>query len=210
MSINQLMWSAIGYSVGAALGALLGVRDMGQEEERRVILIVGDGSLQISVQELSTMIWKNLKPTVFVLNNAGYTVERFIHGPEQEYNDINAGTFPLVQILTPDWEYTSLLKAFGGKKSSSYRVSTKNEADSLLSSASFGTGKEIQLVDVVMPVMDAPRALKEQAKLLENANKKAEDEAEAPPTKKRKVEAAGTTANGIGFHGLTNGAETLA
>jgi len=25
------------------------------------------------------------------LNNAGYTVERFIHGPEQEYNDINAG-----------------------------------------------------------------------------------------------------------------------
>jgi pyruvate decarboxylase len=93
MSINQLMWSAIGYSVGAALGALLGVRDMGQEEERRVILIVGDGSLQISVQELSTMIWKGLKPTVFVLNNAGYTVERFIHGPEQEYNDINAGTF---------------------------------------------------------------------------------------------------------------------
>ena len=93
MSINQLMWSAIGYSVGAALGACLGVRDMDQEEERRVILIVGDGSLQISVQELSTMIWKNLKPVVFVLNNAGYTVERFIHGPEQEYNDINAGIF---------------------------------------------------------------------------------------------------------------------
>jgi len=91
MSINQLMWSAIGYSVGAALGACLGVRDMDQEGERRVILIVGDGSLQISVQELSTMIWKNLKPVVFVLNNAGYTVERFIHGPEQEYNDINAG-----------------------------------------------------------------------------------------------------------------------
>jgi pyruvate decarboxylase len=91
MSINQLMWSAIGYSVGAALGALIGVRDMNQENERRVILIVGDGSLQISVQELSTMIWKGLKPVVFVLNNAGYTVERFIHGPEQEYNDINAG-----------------------------------------------------------------------------------------------------------------------
>src|SRR5579862_828478 len=91
MSINQLMWSAIGYSVGAALGALLGVRDMHQEQERRVILIVGDGSLQISVQELSTMVWKGLKPTVFVLNNAGYTVERFIHGPDKEYNDINAG-----------------------------------------------------------------------------------------------------------------------
>jgi pyruvate decarboxylase len=91
MSINQLMWSAIGYSVGASLGALLGLRDMGEEQERRVILIVGDGSLQISVQELSTMVWKGLKPVVFVLNNSGYTVERFIHGPEEEYNDINAG-----------------------------------------------------------------------------------------------------------------------
>lgn len=90
MSINQLMWSAIGYSVGAALGAALGVRDMNQERDRRIILIVGDGSLQISVQELSTMIWKGLKPIVFVLNNAGYTVERLIHGPEEEYNDINS------------------------------------------------------------------------------------------------------------------------
>ena len=94
MSINQLMWSAIGYSVGAALGAAIGVRDMNLESERRVILIVGDGSLQISVQELSTMIWKGLKPVIFVLNNAGYTVERFIHGPEKEYNDINAGIPP--------------------------------------------------------------------------------------------------------------------
>ena len=97
MSINQLMWSAIGYSVGAALGALLGVRDMHLEDERRVVLIVGDGSLQISVQELSTMIWKGLKPVVFVLNNAGYTVERLIHGPEEEYNDINAGIPPFVR-----------------------------------------------------------------------------------------------------------------
>jgi pyruvate decarboxylase len=96
-SINQLMWSAIGYSVGAALGALLGLRDMGEENDRRVILIVGDGSLQISVQELSTMIWKGLKPIVFVLNNSGYTVERFIHGPEEEYNDINAGTITYLQ-----------------------------------------------------------------------------------------------------------------
>ena len=91
MSINQLMWSAIGYSVGAALGAALGVRDMDQEKERRVILVVGDGSLQISVQELSTLIWKGFKPIVFVLNNAGYTVERFIHGPEEDYNNINVG-----------------------------------------------------------------------------------------------------------------------
>lgn len=208
MSINQLMWSAIGYSVGAALGALLGVRDMHQEEERRVILIVGDGSLQISVQELSTMIWKNLKPTVFVLNNSGYTVERFIHGPEKEYNDINAGiSFTILSDVA--WEYTSLLKTFGAKESSSFRVATKGEADKLFSSPTFATSKEIQLVDVVMPVMDAPRALVEQAKLLEKANHRVEEEEPAPVIKKRKVDGHAPQANGIGFHGLTNGAETL-
>jgi len=80
-----------------------------------------------------------------------------------------------------------------------------------LSTPTFATGDEIQLVDVVMPVMDAPRALVEQAKLLEKANRKAEieDEDDAPVTKKRKVEGHAPQANGIGFHGLTNGAEDL-
>jgi len=87
-------------------------------------------------------------------------------------------------------------------------VETRAECDALLSSGTFATGEEIQLVDVVMPVMDAPRALQEQAKLLEKANRRAEEEAE-PQSKKRKFEALEATANGIGFHGLTNGAETL-
>jgi hypothetical protein len=101
------------------------------------------------------------------------------------------------------------LKTFGAKKSSSFRVTTKDEADALLSSDHFGSGEEIQLVDVIMPVMDAPRALQEQARLLEQANRRAEEVAEEPPSKKRKVEKFGATTNGIGFHGLTNGAETL-
>jgi len=207
MSVNQLMWSAIGYSVGASLGVCLGTRDMGVEKERRVILIVGDGSLQISVQELSTLVWKNFKPTVFVLNNAGYTVERFIHGPEEEYNDINCGTVPNVwKGLTSDWDYTALLTTFGAKNSSSFRCETKDELDALLLSETFATGAQIQLVDVVMPVMDAPRALIEQAKLLELANRRG-DINEAPPAKKRKRDH--TATNGIGFHGLTNGGETL-
>ena len=100
-----------------------------------------------------------------------------------------------------------MLSTFGARKSSSFRVETKNELAVLLSSGTFATGKEIQLVDVVMPVMDAPRALQEQARLLELANRRADDDAEAPVTKKRKIDGAKT--NGIGFHGLTNGAETL-
>jgi hypothetical protein len=121
-----------------------------------------------------------------------------------------------LKILIVDWDYTALLKAFGGKKSSSFRVKTKREMNELFSQKDFATGEEIQLVDVIMPVMDAPRALQEQARLLEMANRKSEHEAEAdkegPPSKKRKQassDMANSTTSGIGFHGLTNGAESL-
>jgi TPP-dependent 2-oxoacid decarboxylase len=43
---------------------------------------------QLTVQELSTMIAQDLKPIIFVLNNKGYTIERYIHGKDRKYNDI--------------------------------------------------------------------------------------------------------------------------
>lgn len=60
--ITQIFWGSIGWSVGAAQGAALGVRDMGQD--RRTILFVGDGSFQLTVQEVSTMIRHGLKMTM--------------------------------------------------------------------------------------------------------------------------------------------------
>lgn len=44
----QVLWGSIGWSVGATLGAALAAR----EEGRRTILFVGDGSLQLTVQEV--------------------------------------------------------------------------------------------------------------------------------------------------------------
>ena len=118
--------------------------------------------------------------------------------------------WPSYDKVNLDWEYTALLKTFGATKSSSYRVTTKDEADALLASETFGATNEIQLVDVVMPVMDAPRALQEQARLLSIASRRSEEDVEQPLSKKRKVNNVATeTANGIGFHGLTNGAQTL-
>jgi pyruvate decarboxylase len=59
-AISQVLWGSIGYSVGACQGACLAARDAG--EDRRTILFVGDGSFQLTVQELSTMIRLDLKP----------------------------------------------------------------------------------------------------------------------------------------------------
>lgn len=41
--LTQILWSSIGYSIGAALGAALA----GKDDNRRVFLLVGDGSFQV-------------------------------------------------------------------------------------------------------------------------------------------------------------------
>ena len=52
--ITQVYYGSIGYSVGSCLGAAIAKRDAG--EKGRVVLVVGDGSLQLTVQEIGTMI----------------------------------------------------------------------------------------------------------------------------------------------------------
>lgn len=47
------------------------------------MLVTGDGSLALTVQEVGTMVNAGLGIVVFVINNAGYTVERMIWGARQ-------------------------------------------------------------------------------------------------------------------------------
>jgi pyruvate decarboxylase len=97
MLVSQVLWGSIGWSVGKCLvivtrswlkeltcfheGACLGAAIAGRElNYGRTILFVGDGSMQLTVQELSPMIRLGLKPIIFLLNNSGYVIERTIHG----------------------------------------------------------------------------------------------------------------------------------
>ncbi|OLL26820.1 putative pyruvate decarboxylase [Neolecta irregularis DAH-3] len=148
--IAQILWASIGYTIGATLGAALAVRES-LLPNRRTILFVGDGSLQMSVQEISTMIKTGVNPIIFVLNNAGYSVERTIHGPEKYYNDINT-----------NWQYQNLLPFFGAKKSRYHVVKTICEIDSLLVDPQFNSCDCIQLVEIVLQVMDIPWCLSKQ------------------------------------------------
>lgn len=58
-ALSQVLWGSIGYSVGACQGAALAARETGN---RRTILFVGDGSFQLTAQEVSTIIRQGLKP----------------------------------------------------------------------------------------------------------------------------------------------------
>lgn len=61
-ALTQLLWGSLGWSVGACQGAALAAKDA--EQDKRTILFVGDGALQLTVQELSTMIRYELNITM--------------------------------------------------------------------------------------------------------------------------------------------------
>jgi hypothetical protein len=70
--VTQAVWGSIGYTVGALLAALCAT------PERRHILFVGDGSFQLTAQELSTILRHDFKPFIFLIGNSPYTIERAI------------------------------------------------------------------------------------------------------------------------------------
>jgi len=79
---GAFVWCSIGYATGALLGAILA------SPERRHIMLTGEGSLQMTVQEISTVMRHGLHPLVFVNQNQGYTVERAVLGKDAKYNDV--------------------------------------------------------------------------------------------------------------------------
>jgi pyruvate decarboxylase len=61
-ALSQVLWGSIGYALGACQGAALAAKEMGN---RRTILFIGDGSFQLTAQELSTMLKVGLKPIMY-------------------------------------------------------------------------------------------------------------------------------------------------
>ncbi|KAF2195956.1 pyruvate decarboxylase [Delitschia confertaspora ATCC 74209] len=161
-AISQVLWGSIGYATGSCQGAALAAKEKGI---KRTILFTGDGSFQLTAQEVSTMIRNNLNPIIFVICNDGYTIERCIHGWKAAYNDIQL------------WDYKALPKVFGGTPETMavYRVETKDELEKLFSDKEFSSGENdrLRFVELVMPWDDAPVALKSTAESAAKRNSQA-------------------------------------
>ncbi|HKD82387.1 MAG TPA: thiamine pyrophosphate-binding protein [Candidatus Angelobacter sp.] len=132
---GAFVWCSIGYATGALLGAILA------SPGRRHILLTGEGSLQMTVQELSTVMRHDLKPFIFVINNSGYTVERAVLGKDARYNDV------------ANWRYSELPNVFSReRKPETYIVQTSNELQKVLDAPHSG----MVFVESVMDKYDAP------------------------------------------------------
>jgi len=92
---------------------------------------------------------------VLLLNNDGYTIEKLIHGPNRNYNNIQM------------WRYYKSFEYFGeGLKQNRQQantgfagqVKTRNEFEQAIQQAVNETNK-IHFIEVVMPQMDAPQSL---------------------------------------------------
>ncbi|MFY2561016.1 alpha-keto acid decarboxylase family protein [Corallococcus terminator] len=141
--VAQPLWLSIGYTLPALLGTSLAA------PERRHLLFIGDGSFLMTAQELSTLLHLKLKPLIFLINNAGYTVERLIVGPESVYNDI------------PKWSYPVVCEALGASGQALTLLIEKSEqlAPVLAEAVRAQRDGQLVFVEVRLARLDAPAGM---------------------------------------------------
>jgi indolepyruvate decarboxylase len=145
---NSFVASAFYTSMGTAIPGVLGVQlaDPGS----RVIGLVGDGSFQMSCTELSTLVEHNMNPIVFVMNNKGYTTERFLKdGP---FNDI------------VNWEYHKITNMIGG--GTGVVAETEDELEAAVEAAL--KSDELFVINVLLDSQDISPALRRLTNSLSN------------------------------------------
>lgn len=139
--INSGIWGSIGFTLPALLGSQLAA------PSRRHLLFIGDGSFQLTAQELSTILREDLAPIIVLVNNRGYTIERWILGMRSAYNDI------------ANWDYGKLPEVFHpGTSMVSYSASTEEELEQAL--AQIDGSSAGAFLELHLDPEDAPAGLK--------------------------------------------------
>jgi indolepyruvate decarboxylase len=136
----------MGFAIPASVGAQFGNPDL------RPIVLVGDGAFQMTFQELSTSLRHGFNPIVIVLNNKGYTTERFLQ--EGPFNNIL------------NWQYHQLPELLGGGWG--FEIHTEGDLDQALN-ASLAQRDEFSLLNVHLQPNDISPALQ---RLAENLSKR--------------------------------------
>jgi pyruvate decarboxylase len=138
----QLQYGSIGWSVGATLGYALASQSV-----RRVIALIGDGSFQMTAQEISTIIRYGLDPIIILINNGGYIIEAEIHdGP---YNRIK------------NWKYSELVNVFNAEDGNGWGCQVTTEAELIAAIETARHHKGLCLIEVITDKDDCNKNLLE-------------------------------------------------
>jgi pyruvate decarboxylase len=89
----EMQWGSLGWACPASFGYAMGL-----EPGRRLISVIGDGSFQLTAQEVANMIRHGQETVIFLVNNRGYVSESAIHdGPYNYFKN---------------WDYAGLIDAW--------------------------------------------------------------------------------------------------
>jgi indolepyruvate decarboxylase len=136
----QMLWGSIGWATGAAFGIALA------NLKRKTILITGEGSHQLTANEIGNMGRFGANPIILCLNNDGYMVERALEpNPNWSYNDL------------AKWRYADVPHALGCTDWFTARVETLGELDAALKAAR--ESKSGAYIEVIGGRMDMPKDL---------------------------------------------------
>lgn len=151
--ICQYNWGSIGYATPAAFGACIADRN------RRIVLFTGDGSIHLTAQELSSIIYNGCKPVIFLINNKYYTIEAYLNTPKTaEYNNI------------PVWDFQKLIEAFGGNAYTA-RVNTNEELDKAIKEIEIQGKDKMCFVEINADKMDVPEIVHNVHTMIEEMEK---------------------------------------
>lgn len=148
----QMQYGSIGWSVGATLGYAQAAKN------KRVIACIGDGSFQVTAQDISTMIRCGQRSIIFLINNGGYTIEVEIHdGP---YNVIK------------NWNYTGIVDAIhnGDGRCWTAKVRTEEELVDAIATATGEQKDSLCFIEVIVHKDDTSKELLEWGSRVSAAN----------------------------------------
>lgn len=128
---TQTLWGSIGWATPAAEGVCMA------NKKGRTILVTGDGSHQLTANEIGVMGRYGLKPIIFVLNNQIYGVENVLSEIGPSYDEL------------AKWKYSELPSAMGCDQWFSARVATVAELDAALAKANSFDGASY--IEVMIP-----------------------------------------------------------
>ncbi|MEQ8634910.1 alpha-keto acid decarboxylase family protein [Gimesia maris] len=134
--LSPAYYTSMGFAIPASLGAQVANQNL------RPIVLVGDGAFQMTCLELSTALKLGFNPIVIVLNNKGYTTERFLQ--EGPFNDI------------PDWKYHNITDLIGGGWG--FEVSTEGDLEKAIKAA-LANKDSLSVINVHLKPTDVSPAL---------------------------------------------------
>lgn len=134
----QALWGSIGWATPAAEGICMA------NKAGRTIIVTGDGSHQLTSNEIGTMGRYGIKPIIFVLNNALYGVEIVVSKLGFQYDDLSK------------WNYAQLPAAMGCSDWFCTKVSTVAQLDAAIEKANAFDGASY--IEVMIPASESQPA----------------------------------------------------